>query len=301
MPSPLLQALGPLSIRVFTISAVALSLGGCLGRGTAETTGSLASRQAAVSETALRGSADDLGKRFDAEPGNPAVAIAYSRTLRDLGQRAQAVAVLQQAAIRNPQSMPLMSAYGKALADAGRLKEAADALSRAHTPERPDWRVLSALGAIADQTGDFEGAQRYYETALRIAPGEPSVLSNQGLSFALAKRLKEGEIILRQAANDPRADARVRQNLALVLGLEGKLAEAEEVLRRDMPPAEAQKTLASIRRMVSQPNSWKALRQAETPASHKPANPKAAAAAPATDPQGSRYAEPSSARAGSAT
>jgi Flp pilus assembly protein TadD len=116
-------------------------------------------------------------------------------------------------------------------------------------------------GTVADQLGDFAAAQRYYETALRIVPGEPSVLSNQGLSYALAKRLPEGEVILRQGALHPRADGRVRQNLALVLGLQGKFAEAETVLRQDMQPGEAAQTLASIKRMVAQPNSWKALRQ----------------------------------------
>jgi Flp pilus assembly protein TadD len=92
-------------------------------------------------------------------------------------------------------------------------------------------------------------------------PGEPSVLSNQALSYALAKRLPEGEVIMRQAALHTRADARIRQNLALVLGLQGKFGEAEGVLRQDMPPQEAAQTLASIKRMVAQPNSWKALRQ----------------------------------------
>jgi Flp pilus assembly protein TadD len=169
--------------------------------------------------------------------------------------------VLQQAAIRNPRDLQVLAAYGKALVDSGRLKQAADVLARAHHPERPDWRILSVQGAVADQLGDFDGAQRYYAAALKIAPGEPAILSNQGLSFALAKRLGEAEPILRQAAASPRADGRVRQNLALVLGLQGKFGEAEDVLRRDLSPAEAAQNLAQIKRMVSQPNSWKAIRQ----------------------------------------
>lgn len=302
MLTSLSQACAPVVVRMTAIVALAFGLGGCLGREATDTTGSLGRASGPASEIATREATEALGKRFEAEPGNPAVALTYARALRDLDQRAQAVAVLQQAALRNPQSMPLMGAYGKALADAGRLKEATEALSRAHTPERPDWRILSALGAVADQSGDFEGAQRYYETALRIVPGEPSILSNQGLSFALAKRLREGETILRMAANHPRADARVRQNLALVLGLEGKFAESESVLRQDMAPADAAKTVSGFKRMVSQPDRWQTMRQA----ADKPAAPRALDQKPATsastDPrQGSRYAEPSSAPAGSAT
>ena len=58
------------------------------------------------------------------------------------------------------------------------------------------------------------------------------------------------------------ADARVRQNLALVLGLQGKFAEAEAILRRDQPPAEAAANMSALRAMVSQPNSWAAIRRA---------------------------------------
>ena len=62
--------------------------------------------------------------------------------------------MLQQAAIRTPNNPELLAAYGKSLADVGRYKEAAEVLGRAHAPERPDWRILSAQGAVADQTGD---------------------------------------------------------------------------------------------------------------------------------------------------
>ncbi len=246
--------------RLAALVILALSLGGCLGRGAGETTGSHKS-DAPNTEASLRQSSEALGRRFEADPGNSETAVAYAGTLRRLGQNTQAVAVLQQAAIRNPRALPVLAAYGKALAEAGRFREAQDVLARAHLPERPDWRILSVQGTVADQLGDFGAAQRYYETALRIVPGEPSVLSNQGLSYALAKRLPEGEVIMRQAALHPRADGRVRQNLALVLGLQGKFAEAETVLRQDMQPQEAAQTLASIKRMVAQPNSWKALRQ----------------------------------------
>jgi Flp pilus assembly protein TadD len=259
---------GALSLAV---ALVALSLGGCLGRGTAETTGSLRA-DAPASEAAVRQSAEALGRQFEANPGHAETGVAYAAALRRLGQHAQAVAVLQQVAIRNPGALPVFAAYGKALAEAGRFREAQDVLTRAHLPERPDWRILSVQGTVADQLGDCPGAQRYYEAALRIVPGEPSVLSNQGLSYALAKRLPEGEVILRQAALHQRADGRVRQNLALVLGLQGKFAEAETVLRQDMPQQEAAQTLASIKRMVAQPNSWKTLRQQ---ADAKPAADKA--------------------------
>ena len=207
--------------------------------------------------------------RFQANPADAAAALRYAAALRANDQRAQAVAVLQQANIRNPRSLELLAAYGKALAEIGRFKEAGEVLARAHMPERPDWRILSAQGAVADQMGDHPLAQRYYEAALKIMPDEPSVLSNLGLSYALSKRLGEAERLLSEAASHPSADGRVRQNLALVLGLQGKFTDAEELLRRDLPPTEATANLAAMKSLVSQSNSWKTLQRAESPAARR--------------------------------
>src|SRR3546814_4192879 len=68
------------------------------------------------------------------------------------------------------------------------------------------------------QMGRHDEAQRHYSSALKIAPNEPSVLSNLGLSYALQKNLRRAESTLRRAAAQPGAKPKVRQNLALVVG-----------------------------------------------------------------------------------
>ena len=90
-------------------------------------------------------------------------------------------------------------------------------------------------GTVLDQLGRHDEARRYYASALNIVPGEPSVLSNLGLSYVLSKDLPKAEEVLRQAYGSGRADARVRQNLGLVVGLQGRFAEAESIVRADLP------------------------------------------------------------------
>lgn len=216
-------------------------------------------------ESARRQFAEEWGRRYDANPQDRATAMTYARALHGLDQNAQAVAVLQGLAIQYPEDMKVLGAYGKALADAGELKQAAEVLSRAHTPDRPDWTILSAQGSVADQMGDHEAARGYYEAALKIRPDEPSVLSNLGLSYALSRQLSKAEETLREAAAQPSADARVRQNYALVLGLEGKFAEAEAVSRRDLSPADAAANIASIRQMISQSDTWREIQTGQAP------------------------------------
>jgi Flp pilus assembly protein TadD len=262
--------------------------GGCMSR-LGDTTGSLGG-QRQMSQEQWRQQASALGARYEANPGDRNASFGYASALRALNQNAQALAILQTAVLKHTNDMEMLGLYGRALADAGRLKEAQDVLQRAHTPERPDWRILSVQGAVSDQLGEHESARAYYETALKIAPGEPSILSNLGLSLALSKQLPQAETVLREAARHPRADARVRQNLVLVLGLQGRFSEAEQVARQDQTQAQAQSTIADLKRMVSQPNSWDALKnpgrkpsgtsQAARPASARSAQP--AVASPPT-------------------
>ena len=152
--------------------------------------------------------------------------------------------------------MPLLGAYGRALAEAGDYNQALDVLSRAHTPDNPDWRILNAQGAVLDQLGRHAEAQRHYSAALKIVPNDPSVLSNLGLSYALTKDLRRAEATLRLAVTRPDAAPKVRQNLALVVGLQGSFAEAEKIARADLPPDEAAANVTYLRQMLAQRSDW---------------------------------------------
>ncbi len=242
------------------VLAAAVCLGGCQSSSLQETTGSIG----AASEADIRRSAEELGRKYDRNPDNKAIALNYARALRGMTKNAQAVAVLQRLAIKFPRDVTVLGAYGKALADVGRSREAAEVLAHAHTPERPDWSVLSAQGSVADQLGDHEQAQAYYAAALKIVPAQPHVLANLGLSYALSKKLLQAETALQEAAAQHDADKPVRQNLALVLALEGKFASAEEVARRDLDAKDAAANVAIVRRMIAQPNTWNRIQELDT-------------------------------------
>lgn len=257
------------------ICFAALALAGCQSRGgLGDVTGSIGRSQASQPRTTGEWQAerDSWAKRYDANAKDRNAAFYYARALRALDQNTQALAVLQNAVLIHQDDRELLGAYGRSLADNGKLKEADDVLSRAHSPERPDWRILSAQGTVADQLGDHERAQQIYQTALKLAPNEPTIMSNYGLSLALSRHLPEAERVLAEAVASERSDARVRQNLVLVLGLQGRFGEAEALARRDQSPAEAAATIAYLKRSVSQQNSWDILKGAKgrAPSAAKP-------------------------------
>lgn len=247
--------------RALLITGLCLALGGCFNRGELLTGSTGRENNIATSEQGWRDIAARWRGVYEKDPTNATAALNYGRALRMMGMRAQALAVLETGAIKNTNNMPLLGEFARALADNGQFAQALDVVSRAHTPDRPDWRLLNVQGAVLDQLGRNGEAQEAYATALRLAPGEPSVLSNLGLSYALSNQLPKAEQVLRQAYAHPRADMRVRQNLSLVIALQGRFDEADQLARRDLDPEAAAQNTATLRAMLSQANNWQKLKQ----------------------------------------
>ncbi|TFV70692.1 tetratricopeptide repeat protein [Bradyrhizobium frederickii] len=234
------------------VAAVAMGLGGCTGMSKlSDVTGSVGGPRAEAAPTDPARAVEVYGERYRANPRDAEAALAYGQALRANGQRAQAAAVLEQATIANPGNKALLAQYGRALADNGNFQQAYDVLSKAHSPDNPDWRLLSVQGTALDQMGRHEEARSYYTSALKIAPGDPGVLSNLGLSYMLSKDLPKAEEALRQAHASPRASSRVRQNLGLVVGLQGRFAEAETIVKADLPPDQAAANVTYLKEMLS--------------------------------------------------
>ena len=230
---------------------LAAGLGGC--QTMSDITGSLPSTADASPSpgTDPRRAVEVYGERYRANPKDADAALAYGQALRATGQRAQAVAVLEQATISHPGNKALLAGFGRALADNGNFQQALDVLSRAHSPDNPDWRILSVQGTALDQLGRHDEARRYYASALKMVPDEPSVLSNLGLSYVLSRDLPKAEETLRRAYASGRADARVRQNLGLVIGLQGRFSEAETIVKADLPADEAAANVTYLKEMLS--------------------------------------------------
>ena len=68
--------------------------------------------------------------------------------------------MLQNASIYNSNDKEIASEYGRMALDQGQIKLAQKVLKRALDPNKPDWRVLSALGASYAKTGQHEDRKR---------------------------------------------------------------------------------------------------------------------------------------------
>jgi Flp pilus assembly protein TadD len=250
--------------KALLVVVAATLLGGC-AQTSKMTTGSIGPARGSpsldrMSSSQLQGALTTYGMAYEKSPKEKATGLGYASALQMAGRNDQSLAVMQQVAIAHPKDRDVLAAYGKALAAAGELDKALETIRRAQTPDFPDWKLYSAEGAILDQLGQSEGARTLYRKALEIQPNEPAILSNLGMSYVLANDLKSGETYLRQAVARPGADSRIRQNLALVVGLQGRFDEAEEIARAELSPEDATANVAYLKGMLKQQNTWSMLK-----------------------------------------
>ncbi|MBA8844649.1 tetratricopeptide repeat protein [Brucella ciceri] len=213
-----------------------------------------------MNDAQLAAMAGRLGAQYERNPKDRQTALNYANVLGRLGRNDQALAVMRALAIIYPKDQAVLAAYGKALAGAGQFDGGLDAIRRAQNPAYPDWKLVSAEGAILDQMGRKEEARATYQKALQLQPNEPSIISNMGMSYLLAGDARTAETYFKQAAAAPGADSRVRQNLALSVGLQGRFQEAEAIAAQEISPQQAKANTDYLRSMLAQQNSWNMLK-----------------------------------------
>jgi Flp pilus assembly protein TadD len=263
MPTKALNLTAKRLITTAFIAVLAASVAGC-GSTSKFTTGSISRSDSRPLETMssgeLRTATSRLGQSYASNPNDKRIAMNFSAALQMDGDADQSLAVMRKLAIAYPKDREVLAAYGKALAANGQFAPALDAVRRAQTPEYPDWKLVSAEAAILDQMGQKDEARQDYRKALELKPNEPSVLSNLGMSYVLEGDLRTAETYMRSAAQQPGADSRVRQNLALVVGLQGRFDEAEKIASQELSPEQAQANIAYLRQMLAQQNAWSQLK-----------------------------------------
>jgi len=210
-----------------------------------QTTGSIAD-----SKEELAKATQYWGKEYAKKPRSLQAALSYAKDLKALGEKRRALAVLQQASLIHGNSRELANEYGRLALEFDQISLAGRLLAAADDPADPDWRVISARGTVLAKQGKYKEAIPYYEHALALSHDRPSILSNLALAHAMNGEPKRAEKMLRQAAANDRNSLKIRQNLALVLGLQGKYDEAKLLASRDLSSENAAENTDYLRRIV---------------------------------------------------
>lgn len=200
-----------------------------------------------------------------AHPSDAEAALRLANALIDLGQGEQAATIAQAALAARPTDRDLLMTVGRAHIARGEAFFGIAALEQARDLQPGDWRVWSLLGVAYQQVRRPDDAEAAWAEGLRLAPEQPALLANIAMARLTAGDAAAAETLLRRAAAQPGAGLKVQQNLALVLGLQGKAAEAEALLRRNLPPDQADANLAWLQARAAAPapaggRTWDSLR-----------------------------------------
>ncbi len=221
-------------------------------------------RQAARSLDMINQASFWLGE-LEKNPADDEAALEGSIALRRIGSLERAIQLAAMGLQVKGESPQLWGALALGLVASGENQPALQALQKAVSLNPKDPNLQSALGVIYDRLERADLAATAYEAALKLAPEDATILSNYGLSIAMTGDLKKAEDMLRRANQSPLAPPQARQNLALVVGLQGRFEESERLATRDLPPAVASENVAYLKAMLNGgENRWSQLRQEKT-------------------------------------
>ena len=166
---------------------------------------------------------------YHLNPSDLEAALKLSSAVRRMGNPARAVEITQTTRALYPRDPYLIAEYAAALIASERSFDAIPIINDGLKTTPNYGRLWSLKGAALDQQERYAEARQHYDRALRITPNDPNVMANIGLSHALSGDPATAEGWLRRAVSMPTASASVRQNLILVLKLQGKTTEAQKM------------------------------------------------------------------------
>jgi len=199
---------------------------------------------------------------LNGDPSDAEAGVKLAGALRLLGRADESTLAAQRVLVMQPDNVEALLEVGRGFIGQQQGFYAIEPVRRAQQLKPHDWRAPALLAVALEQAERDDEALTAHRQALALAPTNPTVLSNLGMYYASHGDSAQAERYLRQAAADPNATVQIRQNLTLVLGLQGRLDEAEQLARRDLPPAVVANNLAYLRAATGETpgRNWDSLR-----------------------------------------
>lgn len=226
-------------------------------------------KPASPEEIAAANRADPLtranfwSKEYQKDPSNVETALVFGESLRAIGSNERVIEMVSQTLTIAPENPDLLMLLGRAFLAEKNYDGAAQAFYKAAALDPSQSAAYASLGLALDHQGRHQNAQAAYKQALTLSPNRTSTLTNYGLSLALSGDLPGAEALLRQAAAQPGADARVTENLALIVGLQGRIDEFESISGMRAPDDIVKNNAEALRQLVRPTRSWDDLQNAE--------------------------------------
>jgi Flp pilus assembly protein TadD len=157
--------------------------------------------------------------------------IAESQLLRDANRQDDATNVLQEGLKRYPGNTDLLYDYAMAAEKANKLEVMETTLRKIIELSPNNQHAYNALGySLAERNIRLPEAQALIEKALTLAPDDPFIMDSMGWVLFKQGKLKEAEDLLRRAY-EMRPDPEIATHLGEVLWIKGQKEDAQKLWR----------------------------------------------------------------------
>jgi Tfp pilus assembly protein PilF len=142
--------------------------------------------------------------------------------------------------------------FGRLYEQHGNLEKAQELYLEASRRPTTRGEAFHRLAVLASRAGDDIQAEQYYERARRLKPADAALLNDLGYFYMLQGRLVDAERTLRQALRVEPDHERAWNNLAVVLGEQGRTQESLAAFLRVVSEAEAYANLAYLQAQLGE-------------------------------------------------
>ena len=176
--------------------------------------------------------ASEIGERALSEGGDPAALNAMIGSFRlRAGEHEAGIRYLRAAFALRPTDPIIATNLASALVQNGDYAAVLDILSDELTQRDPSMRLERLRGFAAQMSEDFATAAASYERVVAVAPADWESWNNLGNARRLGGDFEGALAALERAAEISPDSPPVRLNHALAVASNGKIAEAEALLR----------------------------------------------------------------------
>lgn len=192
-------------------------------------------------------------RALQANPQGIEAKLGLGQALLTIGAGDEAAAQFRDVLARHGDDSKARRGLAAALIAMGQPSLAEKQIDLALQANANDYRSLNLLGVVLDMQGRHTEAQASYHRGLDLAPNDPGLRSNYGLSLAITGQPQAAIGLLAPVASGRQSTVRIRQNLAFAYAMAGDLSNSLQLCRRDMDEIFAQRQLAYYAQLRSLP------------------------------------------------
>lgn len=192
-------------------------------------------------------------RALQADPQGIEAKLGLGQALLTIGAGDEAAAQFRDVLARHGDDSKARRGLAAALIAMGQTSLAEKQIDLALQANANDYRSLNLLGVVLDMQGRHTEAQASYHRGLELAPNDPGLRSNYGLSLAITGQPQAAIGLLAPVASGRQSTVRIRQNLAFAYAMAGDLSNSLQLCRRDMDEIFAQRQLAYYAQLRSLP------------------------------------------------